>query len=208
MSINVGDYIEPDADRVSGDHLLGGSKVVTITGVKVYRNEKGKSRIELTLAEFDVPYRPCLSMARVLNNAWGGEDASTRYIGRKMLLFRDPDVKFGPQKTGGVRIRALSHIDGPVTTALTIKQGRKGNYTVDPLPADIPAPAPAKSLDDRIAAMVGAFDGVGVTEPQIAAKLGAPRTDWTADDLGVLAEVFKQIKAGEVQATDEFPAVD
>ncbi|WP_135452588.1 hypothetical protein [Mycobacterium sp. DL99] len=148
MSINVGDYIEPDADRVSGDHLLGGPKVVTITGVKVYRNEKGKSRIELTLDEFNVPYRPCLSMARVLNEAWGGVDASTRYIGRKMLLFRDPDVKFGPQKMGGVRIKALSHIDGPVTASITVKQGKKGNYTVDPLP-DVPVNPNA----DQIAAL-------------------------------------------------------
>ena len=150
MSINLGDYLDPNADQLSADHLLGGPRVVTIKSVKVYRDSRGKSRVELGLEEFDVPYRPCLTMGRVLDKIWGGADASTRYIGRKMLLFNDTSVTFGDQRTGGVRIKALSHIDKPATAeGLTIKKGRKSSYSVDPLP-DAPPPLPPITDDDAL----------------------------------------------------------
>ena len=152
MSINLGDYLDPNADQLSADHLLGGPRVVTIKSVKVYRDSRGKSRVELGLEGFDVPYRPCLTMGRVLDKIWGGADASTRYIGRKMLLFNDTSVTFGDQRTGGVRIKALSHIDKRATAeGLTIKKGRKSSYSVDPLPdAPIPATLPPISDDDAL----------------------------------------------------------
>lgn len=196
MSINIADYLEPNADQLSVDHLASGPRVVTIKSVKGYRDDKGKSRIELGLEEFDVPWRPCLTMARVLDKVWGGKDASTRYIGRKILLFNDESVMFGPQKTGGLRIRALSHIDKRTTAErLTVQKGRKSSYTVDPLP-DEPTAAPPKpepSLTDRIDKMLKAFEGIGVTQQQLEAKLNAPLVDWDADDVAQMLSVYTSI---------------
>lgn len=179
MSINLGDYLDPNADQLSADHLLGGPRVVTIKSVKVYRDSRGKSRVELGLEEFDVPYRPCLTMGRVLDKIWGGVDASTRYIGRKMLLFNDASVTFGDQRTGGVRIKALSHIDKPATAeGLTIKKGRKSSYSVDPLP-DAPTPVPLPITDDD------ALDfGRAISEAKSVDELNKVGTELKSRDLG------------------------
>lgn len=206
MSINLGDYLDPNADQLSADHLLAGPRVVTITSVKVYRDGKGKSRVELGLEEFDVPYRPCLTMGRVLDKVWGGKDASTRYIGRKMLLFNDTSVMFGPQKTGGVRIKGLSHIDKPTTAdGLTIKKGIKSSYTVEPL-KDEPAPAPVKQPTP--AGIIKAFTDLGVTVTQLEARVGAPAADWSAAEVATLAALGRSITSGETTAAAEFQAAD
>ncbi|GLY21666.1 hypothetical protein [Micromonospora sp. NBRC 101691] len=63
-----------------------------------------------------------------------------------------------------------------------------------------------KPLVDRIADMVQAFAGIGVKGPQIEARLGRPRGQWTAADVAELSVVFQSIRRGEVSADEEFPA--
>lgn len=37
---------------------------------------------------------------------------------------------------GGIRVRALSHIDKPLTVALTVTRGKRAPFTVQPIKAD------------------------------------------------------------------------
>lgn len=204
MSMDISAAAQPRSDQLNADDLIGGPQLVTITEVRRGNDEQP---VNIITKEFGPgrPYKPGKSMLRVLIAAWG-KDAST-YAGRRLMLYRDPDIRFGKDTVGGIRISAMSHIDTRLTLALTVTRGRRAPFTVDPLP-DAPVPKPdAKSLDERIDGMLSAFEGVGVTEAQIAAKLGAPKSDWTADDVAVLGDVFKQVKSGGVDAGDEFPAV-
>jgi hypothetical protein len=57
-----------------------------------------------------------------------------------MTLYRDPSVKFGGMDVGGIRVSHLSHIDKPLSVALTVSRGKRLPYTVQPLPASDPAP--------------------------------------------------------------------
>jgi hypothetical protein len=70
-------------------------------------------------------------MRRVLVSAWG-KDASA-YVGRRVTLFCDPDVRFGGQAVGGTRIAALSHIDKPKQVPLLISRGKSAIFVVQPL---------------------------------------------------------------------------
>jgi hypothetical protein len=72
-------------------------------------------------------------MRRVMVSAWGAE-AST-YAGHRITLFRNPDIKFGSATVGGIEISHLSHIEKPLTIALTATRGKRKNFTVTPLPA-------------------------------------------------------------------------
>jgi hypothetical protein len=63
--------------------------------------------------------------------AWGKE--SDAYAGHRLVLFRNPEIKFGGVKVGGIEIAAMSHIDEPLTFALTRSRGKREPFTVDPL---------------------------------------------------------------------------
>lgn len=63
-----------------------------------------------------------------------------------------------------------------------------------------------KPLPQRIAASIEAFAGIGVSEPQLATKVGRPSATWTALDLAPLTIIYTSIKRGETTREEEFPA--
>src|SRR5690606_35659885 len=79
-------------------------------------------------------------------------DDATTWVGRRVELFRDDSITFGRDKVGGIRIAALSHIDKPLSVALTATRGKRAMHTVKPL-AEAPAtPDPADYKDAITAA--------------------------------------------------------
>ena len=135
------------SDQLDNVDLLSGPRDFTITGVS---GGTAEQPLNISLAEYDRPWRPGLTMRRLLASMWG-KDASV-YIGRRVRLYRDPDVKFGNDKTGGTRISHASHIDKAITVSLPTSKGKFGAFTVKPL-ADAPTAAavvesPAPSRDD------------------------------------------------------------
>ena len=127
--MNIAGTTAPKSDQQNFDDYAAGPKTVTVTEVKQGSTEQP---VELHLAEFPGrPFKPSKSMRRVLIACWGSE--ASVYAGRKMTLYGDPEVKFGGQTVGGIRIGALSHIDKPVTVALTVTRGRRAPFTVQPM---------------------------------------------------------------------------
>jgi len=127
--------IEPKSDQLNFDDFTDGeSKTITIAGVKVVNTDQP---IELHSHEYPGrPFKPGLTMRRVLIGIWGKSAAG--WEGRSLTLYGDPDVMFGKQKVGGIRISHASHIDGPKTLMLTVTRGEKAPFTVQLL-RDVPA---------------------------------------------------------------------
>ena len=89
-------------------------------------------------------------MIRVLLSAWGRE--SSTYTGRRLMLYRDPEITFGRDKVGGIRISAMSDIDSRMSIMLTVTRGRRAPFVVEPLPDLPPAitPETATEIQERI----------------------------------------------------------
>lgn len=169
---------EPKSDQQNYDDYLSGPKTVTISEVKQGSPEQP---VELHLVEFPGrPYKPAKSMRRVLIACWGPDAAA--YVGRRMTLFGDADVKFGGQSVGGIRIQALSHIETPKTVSLTVTRAKRAPFTVQPLPG-APEPSESAVVDaladingaDSMPALIAAWDLAGARKVQghpdvIAAK--------------------------------------
>lgn len=157
--INLTQSIEARSDQQNADDYMGGPRTFTIDHVSAGSAEQP---IDIHLVEAPgKAYRPSKSMRRVMVAAWGPE-AST-YAGRRLTLYRDPEVTFGRDKVGGLKISHLSHIDKPLLLALTVTRGKRAIHKVDVLP-DAPAPNPQVSVET-------------------SAKLAALRTEYdTADD--------------------------
>lgn len=128
--------ITPKTDQQNFDDFIGGvTKTIKITGVKI---TTGDQPVAIHFeGDNGKPYKPGKSMRRVLVHCWGSD--AKKYIGRSMILYGDPKVRFGGADVGGIRISHLSDIDAPITMALTATRAQRKPFTVQPL-----ATTPAK----------------------------------------------------------------
>ena len=128
---DVGMTIAPKSDQLNADDLINGPMTIKIT--KVSANPSSAEQPISLFFEGDdgKPYKACKSMRRVLVQVWGRDGAA--YAGRSMTLYRDPGVKFGGLEVGGIRISHMSHIDAPMTMALTATRAQRRPFTVQPL---------------------------------------------------------------------------
>lgn len=123
--------IEAKSDQLNADDLMAGPRTIEITKVSAnqssseqpiaigYRGDNGRT------------FYPCKTVRRLLVSVWGPN--GNEYVGRSVTLYRDPTVKWGGMEVGGIRISHMSHIDKPVTIALTATRGNKRPTTVQPL---------------------------------------------------------------------------
>lgn len=196
-TVDLSATIAPRSDQQNFDDYTAGPKTVTVTEVRKGSTEQP---IEIHLAEFPGrPYKPSKSMRRVLFHAWGADGSS--YAGRRLRLYGDPDVKFGNQTVGGIKISHLSHLDKPLVINLTEKKGQRKPHRVEPLPDEKPKTPTA-------AGIVKAFEPLRVTVADLELKVGVDQDAWTAEHLGTLAELGRAIKAGTTTVDAEFGQQD
>lgn len=131
--LDMSHVIIPKSDQQNADDFISGPKTFTIEAVQI--SPGAEQPIQVKLVGEQRVWRPCKSMARVLVAAWG-PDAKV-YNGRSLTLYRDPKVKWGGVEVGGIRVSHLSHIERPLSMALTATKGRRADYTVKPLVADV-----------------------------------------------------------------------
>lgn len=141
--MDLTESIAPKSDQINAEDLLTGPRTFTISEVRAGSAEQP---FDFHLAELPGrPYRPSKSMRRVIVDAWGKEGSV--YAGRRLTLYRDPEVTFGRDKVGGIKISHLSHIEKRRSLALTVTRGQRKPHTVDPLP-DAAPPQPEPSVED------------------------------------------------------------
>jgi len=129
--MNISNTITPKSDQLNADDLIGGPRTIRISAVTAGSADQPVN------VSFDGdnarPWKPGKSMRRVLLALYGAE--SSAYIGKRVTLFNDSEITFGPDKTGGIRISHASGITEPMTIALTVKKGKRKPFTVQPLPS-------------------------------------------------------------------------
>jgi hypothetical protein len=144
--------IVPKSDQLNADQLVGGPMTITVSRVTAaagdqpvsiyYDGDKGR------------PYKPCLTMRKVLVLAWGHD--GNRWPGRSMRVYNDPDVRFGKDQVGGVRISHLSDIPKDIKVSLAVTKGKKAMYEI-------------KRLDSADAELIAAIKAAGDVEALKAA---------------------------------------
>jgi len=142
--VDLTESIAPRSDQLNSDDLITGPVTVTITEVKAGNPEQP---VEVHLQEFPGrPYKPSKSMRRVLVQAWGAE--ASAYTGRRLTLFRNPEITFGRDKVGGIEIAAMSDLPKRLTVSLMVTRGKRKPFSVAPLP-DAPKQA-ADAIPDEV----------------------------------------------------------
>ena len=151
--MDISKTIEAKSDQLNADDLIGTSKILKITDIKMiagdqpvsifYEGDNGK------------PYKPSKGMRRVLIAAWGTDSA--QFIGRSLKVYNDASVKWAGQEVGGIRISAMSDIPGPLKIALTLAKGKRVPYSVEVLAV--------KTIEEMRADCIAAIKAKGIEPP-------------------------------------------
>ncbi len=182
---DMSQVIIPKSDQLNSDDLIAGPRTIKITSVDIrpgteqpvsifYEGDNGK------------PWKSCKSMARVLVTAWGPD--AKAYVGRSVTLYRDPTIKWGGMEVGGIRISHMSHLDGPLTLALTMTKGSRKPFVVRPLKVEDAVPESTVSATEKWANKQGAALKAMTTDDEFVtwiAKNGGLLEKMKAQDPGV-----------------------
>jgi hypothetical protein len=190
--MNIEDTLAPNSDQLDAIELVSGPRVFTVERVTKGNAEQP---VNVHLVEFPRPWRPGKSMRRVLAACWG-VDAS-KWIGRRVELFFDPEVTFGKEKPGGTRIKRISHIDKAQRVPLLVTRGKSTIYNVEPLRETAPTPSPTANL---LAEIKAAAEAAGVDLATVAAEWAESHEGQAireATDVGGL-ELFRDDLRGRV----------
>lgn len=174
---------EPRSDQINFEDFVGGPKIYTIGGVRAGTAEQ---KYDIQLQGEERVWRPPLTVLRILIACWG--DDATVWQGRQAELYGDPSIRFGKEAVGGIRIKALSHLDEPKTVTVTVARGKRQKITVQPLPVQ-ESPQDAPQQADWYAAI-----------EEAAGDTGALRTLWqTASKAGADQAVLDKIQTAATQ---------
>lgn len=172
---------EPRSDQWNADDFVGGPMTFTVAGVKVGSAEQ-KYDIELAEGQGRA-WRPPLTVLRLLIAAWGDDAAA--WTGRRVTLYRDESIRFGPEAVGGIRISHMSDLPGnkPFEVKLTSSRGKRALVKVQPLTEA----APTNDTASRASKAVDWFAKTHqVSQANLEAHVGKPIAEWTDQDLAEL----------------------
>lgn len=179
---DISETLAPNSEQLDAIDLVDGPQTFTVERVVV--KAKADQPVDVHLVEFPRVWRPGKNMRRVLAYCWGKD--SSQWVGKRVRLYLDPEVKFGNEKPGGTRISHLSGIDGPKVAPIIITKGKSGTWKVDPLPDAAPS-APASPME-RMGTLMKAR-GLTVKEDALAyvesiiGRAVASRDEMTSDEV-------------------------
>ena len=134
--------IVPKSDQLNAEDLLSGPITVTVTDVKQGTAEQP---LAIIIDGERQPYKPCKTMRKVLVYCW--TDQAANWIGKRLTLYADLDVKWAGVAVGGIRISHLSGIESQVMLMLSETKGKRKPITVKPLPNEVPQSVPVNFTD-------------------------------------------------------------
>lgn len=176
VNMDITDALAPNSDQLDAIELVTPRTFTIAAGGRLAMRE-GKTVAEIALEGFPRVWRPSKGMLDVLARCWGAD--AKQWVGRSVTLYNDPDVMFGKDRVGGVRISHLSHIDGAQSVPIRASgRGRSPKlWKIEPL-ADAPAPVAAS---DKITAAITAINAATDTTKldaieKHAASLGIDQT--------------------------------
>jgi NAD-dependent dihydropyrimidine dehydrogenase PreA subunit len=190
--------IEAKSDQLNAIDLVGGPATLNITNVKLVAGDQ-PVHIHYEGCGQRV-YKPCKSMCRVLVMAWGKD--GEKYIGRSLVVYNDPSVRWANSEVGGIRIQKMSHIDKPIRMMLTITRGKKAPFTVEPLQLVAGPPLSAENAELWKAEIDRATNMAELSD--VAAKIKSNNYAESAEKAGLMQHY--QSAVAKIRNQDAEPA--
>lgn len=144
--------IAAKTDQISADDLKEGPIIARIERVTESdgQADREKQPHQVYLSGQRLPWRPCLTMRRLLVEMWGRQSVNKNWAGHTIKLVRDPTVHFGGEQTGGIRLVGAD-IDKRFSCLLPVSRGKRKTFVVEPIPALPGGPTRAPTVSTAVA---------------------------------------------------------
>jgi len=195
--VDITSVLVAKSDQINGPDLIGGPRVVKLSGVKLTGKEQAT---DIAIVGDDKLWRPCKTVVRLLARAWGNE--TDNWIGKSAQLYYDPDVRYGKTMPGGVRISHLSHLNGELTVCLQVRKGVVKEYTIKPLATErnvSPAVVPPATAADTPSTDAGQSTGAASNPADETLQKVNQSRKWTDATLALIDEAETRADLAEVQ---------
>ncbi|MGC4151529.1 MAG: hypothetical protein QM628_00425 [Propionicimonas sp.] len=169
--MDITDALAPTSDQLDAVELVTPRTFTIDTGSRLGKRD-GKTVAEIKLVGFPRVWRPSKGMLDVLAACWGTD--GKQWAGRSVTLYCDPDVMYGKDKVGGIRISHLSHIDKARDVMIRANGvGRKKSWHVEPLATEPASTEPTPEQIDACADKVTLGEMWRVSGPEMRARIEA-----------------------------------
>lgn len=176
--VDMSPTIIAKSDQSNADDFLAGPETVTITGVS--KSSTAEQPITIQISGGRQPFKPCKTIRRVLVAAWGKD--GSKYVGKSMTLYRDPDVKWAGEAVGGIRISHMSGLTKPLEISLAESRKSKKKIIVQPLVMKPPVSQMKDTLTSLKQRWKSAYESIGAdVTPEAFRQWLSDSTDGTVD---------------------------
>lgn len=152
--MDITEALAPTSDQLDAIELVSPRTFTIDTGSRLGKRD-GKTVAEIRLVGFDRVWRPSKGMLDVLAACWGTD--AKQWVGKRVTVYNDPEVMFGRDKVGGIRISHLSDIDSERSVSIRASgAGRRQTWKVQPLTGENAAHPPTGLATQRQKSALGA----------------------------------------------------
>lgn len=162
------------SDQINAVDLLGGPLVGRITEIRL--TGSADQPVSIYIDSHPQPWKPSKTSRRVLAACWADAEPS-EWVGRYVVLFNDPTVRWAGKAEGGIRTSHLSHISDTKTIMVNETRGKKKAEIVKPYkPQEEDAPVeldwyPEEKFAENLPAWIALIDEGKKTPEQIIAAI-------------------------------------
>lgn len=133
------------SDQANAADLLGGPLLGTIVDIQM--TGSSDQPVSIFLDSHPQPWKPSKTFRRVLATCW--PESPSEWIGRQVVIYCDPTIKWAGEPVGGIAISHLSHITKSVPVSVNAAKNKKRTVTVEPYrPTEAPKSDPVYWPDD------------------------------------------------------------
>ena len=121
MDVDIRAATKPKSDQLNYETFLTGPQTFTVS--KVTPGDRDHP-VFIHMNECRAtPYKPSKGMLKCIAQPDGWGDKSSQWVGKSITLYGDPTVVYGGVEVGGIKVAALSDINGDYETLISARRG-------------------------------------------------------------------------------------
>ena len=121
MDVDIRAATKPKSDQLNYETFLTGPQTFTVS--KVTPGDRDHP-VFIHMNECPAtPYKPSKGMLKCIAQPDGWGDKSSQWVGKSITLYGDPTVIYGGVEVGGIKVAAISDINGDYETLISARRG-------------------------------------------------------------------------------------
>jgi len=128
MTDDILQTITAKSDQLNACDLIAAPITVKVLDVKVNKSDQP---VAIKIDGDHQPFKPCLTVRRILAKLWGPSSAS--WVGHSMTLYCDESILWAGERAGGIRVSHVTGISQEQSVVTRASKHKVMSYLIAPL---------------------------------------------------------------------------